>query len=267
MDEARAGQVSEAAAEVYEEFFVPALFAQWTDALLDGSRTGPGHRVLDVGCGTGVLARAAAARVGEGGLVWGVDPNPGMLAVASRVAGDVRLRAGRAEALPFADQSFDRVVSQFALMFFEDPTAASREMARVLRPGGTVAVATWAAIEESPGYARMAELVEEVVGPDAAEALGAPFSVGTEERLRSALADSFPEPSVTRLPGTASFPSIEAWVRTDVLGWTLRDLVDDDAYGRLQRVAAAELEPFTRADGTVSFEAPALVAVAGAEAP
>jgi SAM-dependent methyltransferase len=261
MDEAMTGQVTGAAAEVYEEFFVPALFAQWTEALLDASGTGPGHRVLDVGCGTGVLARAAAERVGEGGRVSGVDPNPGMLAVASGVGGGVRLREGRAENLPFADDSFDRVLSQFALMFFEDAGAASRELARVLKPGGVVAVATWATIDESPGYARMAELVEEIVGPDAAEALRAPFSVGTADQLRAALADGLPQVSITELPGTASFPSIEAWVRTDVLGWTLRDLVSPDAYDGLQRAAASALRPFTHADGSVIFPAPALLAV------
>ncbi|GAB3257517.1 class I SAM-dependent methyltransferase [Nocardioides dilutus] len=266
MHEARTGQVTDAAAEVYEEFFVPALFAQWTGEVLDRSQTRLGHRVLDVGCGTGVLTRAVAARVGESGQAWGIDPNPGMLAVATNVGGGVRVRAGRAEALPFPDASFDRVVSQFALMFFEDAGAAAREMARVLRPDGVLAVATWAAIDESPGYARMAGLLEEVVGSEAADALKAPFSLGTEGQLRSALGSGFPELSIRRLPGTASFPSVEAWVRTDILGWTLRELVDADAYDRLQRAAASALEPFTRDDGTVSFAAPALLAVAGAEA-
>ena len=79
MSDTDRGQVSASAAEVYDAFFVPALFEQWTDVLLDVADVRPGHRVLDVGCGTGVLARAAHARVGAHGHVAGLDPNDGML--------------------------------------------------------------------------------------------------------------------------------------------------------------------------------------------
>lgn len=80
------GQVSGDAAEVYEQFFVPALFGQWAGHTLDAAgiteTSGPGSRVLDVGCGTGVVARKAARRVGPTGRVRGLDPNAGMLAEA-----------------------------------------------------------------------------------------------------------------------------------------------------------------------------------------
>jgi ubiquinone/menaquinone biosynthesis C-methylase UbiE len=87
--------------------------------------------VLDVACGTGILASEASARVGPNGYVAGVDPNPGMLAVAARIAPSIEWRKGTAELLPYPDQSFDAVVSQFGLMFFIDRHQALREMLRV----------------------------------------------------------------------------------------------------------------------------------------
>ena len=110
MRESETGQVTRSAAEVYEEFFVPALFEQWADRMVDAAAIESGHRVLDVACGTGVLALAAANRAGPGAVV-GLDVNVGMLAVARRKAPGIDWRQGRAEALPFDDESFDRVVS------------------------------------------------------------------------------------------------------------------------------------------------------------
>jgi SAM-dependent methyltransferase len=105
-------------AELYEERFVPALFADWAPAVADVADLAPGQRVLDVACGTGILARTAADRVGELGIVTGVDANPAMLTVAGRVRPDLDWRLGDAQTLPFGDGSFDRVMCQMALMFF-----------------------------------------------------------------------------------------------------------------------------------------------------
>ena len=107
--DAARGQVAAAAAEVYEEFFVPALFGQWAAPMLDAAGVAAGDAVLDVGCGTGVVARAAARRVGPTGEVVGLDRNDGMLAVAARSLEPVTWRQGVAERLPFDDGRFDRV--------------------------------------------------------------------------------------------------------------------------------------------------------------
>ena len=152
-----------ATAEVYEEFFVPALFGQWAAPILDAGGVAAGDAALDVGCGTGVVARAAARRVGPTGEVVGLDRNDGMLAVAGRFPQPVTWRHGVAERLPFDDGRFDRVLCQFAVMYFDDQRQALREMDRVLRPGGTVAIATWTAVEDSPGYASMVDLLRRVV--------------------------------------------------------------------------------------------------------
>jgi ubiquinone/menaquinone biosynthesis C-methylase UbiE len=259
---AATGQVVSAAARVYEEFFVPALFGAWAEPVADVAGLRPGQRVLDVGCGTGVHARAAARRVGPTGRVVGLDANEGMLAVAAGSAEPVQWRRGTAEALPFSDASFDRVVSGFVLMFLTDRTRALAEMARVLTPGGRLTVTTWTSLPTTPGYAAMVDLLAETVGPSAATALSAPFSLGDSGQLHELLAPAFDHVTVRRIEGTARFPSIDAWVHTDIRGWTLADTLTEHQYETLLIAARDRLARFTRRDGTVSFPAPALIATA-----
>ena len=261
--DARRGQVNSSAAEVYEEFFVPALFGQFASPVLDAADVTVGHRVLDVGCGTGVVARAAAARVGPTGSVVGLDRNPGMLSVARRDPASVTWTEGLAEDLPFADGDFDRVVCQFVLMFVDDVERTSAELRRVLAPDGRLAVATWAALEESPGYAAMVDLLDREVGPEAAQALRAPFALGSAESLAGQLRAAFPDVVVRPHEGTARFASIDAWLHTDIRGWTLAGSLDDTAFDSLLAAARAKLAGFADTEGRVSFAAPALVATAG----
>jgi ubiquinone/menaquinone biosynthesis C-methylase UbiE len=263
MSEHKTGQVIASAAEVYEEFFLPALFQQWSERVAGAAEICPGQRVLDVACGTGVLARAAARRAGSAKWVVGLDINEGMLAVARRKAPEITWKAGRAEALPFDDNYFDAVVSQFGLMFFEERTTALREMMRVLRPGGRLAVAVWAALEQTPGYAVMTSLLARLFGESVAAALRSPFALGDPEALQAVFSEAgIPGAQVTTLPGTARFPSIAAWVHTDIKGWTLANVLSGDQFDRLLREAAGTLKEFELEDGSVSFPSPAHIVTA-----
>ncbi len=263
MNESERGQVTRNAAEVYQEFFVPALFEQWAGRVAHAAQLQPGQRVLDVACGTGVLAREAARRVGSAGSVTGIDINDGMLAVAQRTAPKIAWKHGAAEQLPFETGSFDAVVSQFGLMFFDDRHAALGQMARVLRPRGCMAVAVWASLDETPGYAAMTALLRRLFGEAAANALRAPYALGDPTTLAPLLSDiGVTDVRIDTVAGEARFPSLDGWVHTDVKGWTLADMIDDAQYALLQREAKTALGEFVRPDGTVAFSAPAQIVTA-----
>lgn len=253
------GQVNRSAADVYAEFFVPALFAEWAPRVAAAAEVCGGDRVLDVACGTGVLARDCA---GRGGAITGLDRNAGMLAVARRTAG-IDWREGMAEDLPFADGTFDTVVSQFGLMFFDDRAMALAEMWRVLTPGGRLAVAVWGSLEETPGYTAMTNLLAKLFGEETADAIRAPYCLGDREALAALFEGAgIPDARIETQDGTARFPSIADWIHTDIKGWTLADAIDDTQYATLRDAAETELREFVRPDGTVRFRHPAHIVTA-----
>jgi ubiquinone/menaquinone biosynthesis C-methylase UbiE len=130
-------------AENYQKFFVPAIGAPVAEDIVAQAGLKPGERVLDVACGTGVVSRLAAERVGAQGSVTGLDIHPGMLAVAkSATPSDMKIvwRQGDAESLPFDDGGFDVGFCQMGLQFPSGKLAALREMRRVLKTGGRVLI-------------------------------------------------------------------------------------------------------------------------------
>jgi SAM-dependent methyltransferase len=235
-------------AEIYEQKFVPALFHQWGAIISDLVAARPGERLLDVACGK----------------VVGLDPNPDMLSVARRKSAKIEWREGRAESLPFPDEGFDAVVSQFGLMFFEDRPAAFREMMRVLRPGGRLAVAVCDAVEHSPGYSAFADLLQKLFGPQVANAFRAPFVLGDPDKLMSiCTAAGIANAKVARHHGLVRFASVEALVSTErACVWTLGGILDDAQFAELLREAQPALKQFVGAEGAIVFDMPALIVTA-----
>jgi len=151
--------------EMYERWLVAPLFQPWAEIVLDRARLRPGDRVLDVACGTGIVARAAANRLSGTGHVVGVDVSAAMLAVARRVEPGIDWREGDASALPLADaERFDAVVCQQGLQFFPDKPAAAREMRRALGLGGRLVVAVWKSLAETPFFRDLHEVAERWLG-------------------------------------------------------------------------------------------------------
>jgi ubiquinone/menaquinone biosynthesis C-methylase UbiE len=243
-------QISADQAEIYESTFVPALFAQWAPLLLDAAGVAPGQSVLDAGCGTGILARIAADRVGPTGRVVGVDLSEGMLAVARRLRPDLEWRRGDAADLPLLSASFDLVACQSMLMFVPDATRVLAEMGRVAGPQGTVAVQVYASLADQPSYGPWVELAARHVGPSATNLLGTYWVNGDLPELRERFATAGLEiTGLETVRGTARFGSVEQIVRTEVEATPLIDRIDDRSYRRIIDESAELFAPYVTGAG------------------
>lgn len=171
-------------AENYQRYFVPSIGAPVADDLIERAHLQPGQRVLDVACGTGVVTRLAAERVGDAGTVTGLDVNPGMLAVAraqSPSGHTIEWHEASAESLPFPDGAFDVVLCQMGLQFVPNKLAALREMRRVLDSGGRVLINMPG--PKPPLFAVMTDALARHVGPEAASFGDLVFSLHDTDEL------------------------------------------------------------------------------------
>lgn len=245
------------AANAYEALFVPALFGQWAVKVADAAGILAGQRVLDVACGTGVLAREAFNRTGPDGQITGLDPSHAMLAVAKQLAPQVEWKQGVAESLPLADRSFDVVVSQFGFMFFTDRPQALREMLRVLTPGGRLAVAVWDYLDNIPAYAAEIALLDQIAGQPSADALRAPFVLGDRRKLKELFTNAgVVSVKIATESGTARFPSIRSMVEADLRGWLplMGVILPEEQIARILREAEHLLKPYVTGQGAMAFE-------------
>ncbi|MHC4977283.1 MAG: class I SAM-dependent methyltransferase [Planctomycetota bacterium] len=209
-------------ADIYEEFFVEGMFREWAGYAADIADCQDGNDALDIATGTGILARIIRER--NDVRVTGIDINEGMIETARRVAPELEWVVGSAEELPFEDDTFDRVVCQYGLMFFPDQAKGVREMARVLRPGGRCVISTWDQLERLPVLQVLVDLLRKYFNEEIAVAMGQPFSLGEKSDLekicREAGVDDF---TITSTEGWVRFESVRAWLHTVIMGWIAKD--------------------------------------------
>lgn len=210
-------------ADGYEKYLASA-FAMWTPEMFDMVALSGDDRLLDVACGTGIVARLAAARRSGETRIAGVDADAGMLETARAVSTDVRpaIEWHQADAsdLPFDDASFDVALCQQGLQFMPDRPAAIREMHRVLGPGGRVGIAVWRPIGYTPGEARLADALGRQVGAEAEAMLHAPFVLGDPDELRGLLRNAdFVDVRIRYVTRTPRYPSAAEFVRREVVSW------------------------------------------------
>jgi ubiquinone/menaquinone biosynthesis C-methylase UbiE len=142
-----AGQTADAS----ERTIAPAVVDRYARDLVERARPiGASDRILDLGCGTGIVARVLRERLGGAANIVGVDPSPPMIEKAMSLEPELDWRVANATALPFADGSFDLVLCQEMHHFASDRTAVLREVRRVLSPGGRFLVSTWRPRSEQP---------------------------------------------------------------------------------------------------------------------
>jgi SAM-dependent methyltransferase len=202
---------------IYETQLVPAIFEPWARVLIDLARPKPGERILDVCCGTGVVARLIAPIVGRAGKTVGLDFDAGMIAMGQRMSLDVEWRLGDLQHLPFADASFDLVICQQGLQFVPNREAGLKQIYRVLRPSGRIVLAVWTDLSKSPAHAILFDVMGATLGVDMSKPPA--WSLPDERQLRTLVSSagfSDIETSVKTLP--AKFPSARRFVELIVEG-------------------------------------------------
>jgi ubiquinone/menaquinone biosynthesis C-methylase UbiE len=178
--------------KAYDEFLVPRLFEPWARLLLDEIDLRPGETVLDIATGPGTVARLAAMRVGLDGRIVATDIAPPMLEIARAkptVSGAAPIDYIESPAAPLTAPSatFDKVLCQQGLQFFPDRQGALREMLRVLKPGGRVAIAVWGPLNRNKIYAAFHAALRAVDAIELADIITAPFSWHEASALKAAV--------------------------------------------------------------------------------
>ncbi len=225
----------ESTAKIYQDLLLPLIFEPWGRLLIGKAGLKTGDQVLDVATGPGTLARMAAQTLGPKGGVVGIDNSPQMLAQAKAappVVNGAKLDfvEASAQSLPFPDQQFDKVFCQQGIQFFSDQLGVLKEMKRVLKPGGCLALALWSDGRAMSLFAAIHEALEAAM-PDQPRRpppnwlnpsnlrdlfVGAGFAnpIITEETLTVVLDRGFPQALECAI-GTTSGPAIRALSKSD----------------------------------------------------
>ena len=256
----------ERAARHYPDAF-GSLTRQAVDPMLDATGVGPGTRLLDVACGPGFLAAAAAAR---GADAIGLDFSPAMIAEARRSHPSVVFREGDAEALPFGSGSFDAVVMNFGLLHLARPDVAIGEARRVLAAGGRYGFTIWAGPEDAVGFGIALKAIEAHGRSDVGLPEGPPFfrfSSATECRRVLEL-EGFSDITVRTLPLMWELQSpddaFEALLRGGVRTAAVLRAQPPDALERIRLAVLRGVEAYARGE---RFEVPMPALLAAGRSP
>jgi ubiquinone/menaquinone biosynthesis C-methylase UbiE len=181
--------------ETYERYIVSTWMADWAPDLIRAGGAGPGKKVLDAACGTGIVARKAAGLVRPGGRIAALDANEGMLRVGKRCAGQegaagIEWRHGDICRMPFSSGEFDTVLCHQGLQFFPDKAAALREMRRVLAPGGRLAIGVWGRAEKSPHVPVICNVFSEFFGEESTAMFRVACSLSDRKVLEGLVQDA-----------------------------------------------------------------------------
>jgi ubiquinone/menaquinone biosynthesis C-methylase UbiE len=231
------------APELYERDLVPTVTALWANDLVARAAPRAGERVLDLACGTGIVARLAAARMGAGRIV-GLDNNPGMLAVARSLppgAGPlIEWQEGSALALPFPDEAFDLIFCQLGLQFFPDRPAALAEMRRVLSSGGRTALSVFTAIEHTPAANALADALDRHLGAGASHTKRSEHVLSDREALHELVtAAGFRRVAIETVTQRIRFSSAAEYVRVQLSATPMAALLEAMDGRRRQETLAA----------------------------
>jgi len=265
-------QVEGNAAELYQRYLVPAITTKWAMDLVHRAQPKPGETVLDVACGTGVVARTAASMMAQGRVI-GLDLNSGMLDVARTVPSEgapITWVEASAVSLPFPADSFDLVLCQLGLQFFPDQERALGEMRRVLLHSGRIALSVYSGIERTPGADAFVRALDLVLGTHSSKIKRGEHSFHDLEQLRNLLGKAgFVVVEVQTVTQQIVFPSVPDYVRFQLtatpMALLLNARAESDCQAAIAQIATETARLSTAAmlqDGMFSFPQEAYVATA-----
>jgi len=236
--------------EAYERYMVPIHCMTLPEDLIERVKVQPREHVLDIACGTGIVSRYAALRVGSLGRVTGVELNPAMIDVARKAAAyidQIDFLVGSALELPVADAHFDVALCQQAIMFFPDRERAIQEMHRVLKPGGRVGLNVFRTPEFVPSFAYLIQALEKHASPTAAEFMRVPFVMESVAQMRSLFEQAgFMDIEVIIRIDTLRYPSLKHLVRYETLNISEPEIhtpqVQDALTSEMETLAKANVD-------------------------
>lgn len=239
----------------YDRYLSPIIFVPWAADLVARAAPQPDEHILDVACGTGVVAREVARVIGAEGHVTGLDLNAEMLTIARAYdrEGAMQWHEGSAQAMPFPDKVFTLVLCQQGIQFFTDRASALREMYRVLVPGGRLVLSMWRAIEHSPGFLALSQALGRQISPE----IGVlpPFTLGDAPGLAAEVATAgFGNVTTQTASRLLRYSSPEEFVRTYIISTPLANRlvqVEETKWTTLLAEVSAALQPYVDGDGLV----------------
>lgn len=259
---------AERIAAAYDQRLVPWLFQRWAERLVALADPAPSAKIVDLACGTGLLTRLLLGRLGEDAEVHGVDADPSMLAYASREVTDDRVSWHRADAtrIPKEESALDLVVCNQGLQFFPKPTAVLADIARVLCPGGRVALAVWGPLAHNPWPKAMSVALREALGDDAGRGCETVCGLGDPDHLHRLIAGAgFENVEVGEVHGAVAHPDVRDAIDGQLAALPTAALIDAlGPHGRDRIIDAMilSLREWVDADGRLAVPSSSLLATA-----
>jgi ubiquinone/menaquinone biosynthesis C-methylase UbiE len=251
-------------ADAYERTVVPAIFDRYARDLIERARPiGASDRILDLGCGTGIVSRILRERLGGAANIVGVDVSAPMIEKARSVAPEVDFRQANAMDLPFPDGSFDIVLCQEMLQFVPDRLAALREVRRVLMPGGRFITSAWRPRSEQPFFEALGRVAERHLG----KSNDARWSLDGAELGRCLAEAGFADIHLETVSFTDRFREFSTRMNAMASNFDLTALSEADKERRFAAVEADSAEVFARFALDDGFGAPSVANVATAISP
>lgn len=252
-------QISGNSPAAYEEYLVPGFFKPWAETLTAYTSPTSGSEILDVACGTGIVARTVASTVKNGARVIGLDNNREMLNEASELSEKAGLeidwQQGDADQLPYEDHRFDYVFCQQGMQFFPEPQQVLKEMHRVLKPGGRLALNIMRSIRHNPAFKILSDELEKHVGENAGSMMRAPFPEWDQKKIRNMVEDAgFRDISLHLEIISMRFPSSEEFLRREAASSPLAgemESLDGETREKLIDHLHESLEPYQDDKGVV----------------